>query len=130
MMRKTAGFCVAAARRVSGLVWRLPRLVAMGVIRAYQLTFSYVFGSQCRFWPTCSHYGYQAFARHGFLLGSYLTVRRLLRCQPWGGCGIDPVPMHIALPRWAQRLRHLASRTASAHRCSRCCGKSTNRKSP
>ncbi len=46
----------------------------------------------CRFTPTCSAYFYEAVKTHGALRGSWLGVRRLLRCQPWGGMGHDPVP--------------------------------------
>jgi putative membrane protein insertion efficiency factor len=48
--------------------------------------------SPCRFWPTCSHYGYQAIETHGAARGLWLTVRRLSRCRPFGPSGVDPVP--------------------------------------
>jgi putative membrane protein insertion efficiency factor len=48
--------------------------------------------SPCRYFPTCSNYSKEAIERHGAARGSWLTVRRLSRCQPWGGHGVDPVP--------------------------------------
>lgn len=64
----------------------------MALIRAYQLTVSKMIGPVCRFYPTCSHYGYEAFRLHGTLRGGWLTARRLLRCHPWNPGGVDPVP--------------------------------------
>lgn len=67
-------------------------------IRAYRCTVSpaqlYLFGagSGCRFTPTCSAYGLEAISTHGALFGSWLTLKRICRCHPWGGCGHDPVP--------------------------------------
>src|SRR5438874_1279410 len=49
-------------------------------------------GFGCRFDPTCSQYAVEAVRRHGSIRGGILTVRRLCRCHPWGGCGDDPVP--------------------------------------
>jgi len=48
--------------------------------------------SPCRYWPTCSDYARDAIERHGAARGSLLAVRRVLRCHPWGGHGVDPVP--------------------------------------
>jgi putative membrane protein insertion efficiency factor len=48
--------------------------------------------SPCRFWPTCSSYAVEAIERHGAGPGSLLALRRLVRCHPWGGRGVDPVP--------------------------------------
>jgi putative membrane protein insertion efficiency factor len=49
-------------------------------------------GSGCRFTPTCSAYFLEAVETHGFVRGSWLGLKRLARCQPWGGAGHDPVP--------------------------------------
>lgn len=49
--------------------------------------------SPCRYWPSCSNYGLEALETHGALRGSWLAVRRLARCHPWAGSGVDPVPM-------------------------------------
>jgi putative membrane protein insertion efficiency factor len=64
----------------------------MGLIRLYQLTISPLLGPVCRFYPSCSHYGYEALRVHGTLRGIWLTARRLLRCHPWNPGGPDPVP--------------------------------------
>lgn len=66
--------------------------IPMGLIRAYQLLLSPYLPLSCRYHPSCSAYGIEAFARHGLLAGLWLTARRLARCQPWGGAGLDPVP--------------------------------------
>jgi uncharacterized protein len=63
-----------------------------GLIRLYQLFLSPLVGPTCRYLPSCSDYAAEAIARHGALTGSWLALRRLLRCHPWGGSGYDPVP--------------------------------------
>lgn len=52
-------------------------------------------GGTCRFVPTCSEYAVQAVQEHGVVRGTFLGFRRILRCQPWGGHGYDPVPSHL-----------------------------------
>lgn len=74
------------------LVLSLPRLAALGLIRLYQSTLGPALPPSCRYQPTCSHYAYAAIERYGTLRGGWLTVRRLARCQPFGGSGYDPVP--------------------------------------
>ena len=69
----------------------LARLVALPV-RGYRLLASPWVGHGCRFQPTCSAYALDALARHGALRGSWLALRRIGRCHPWGGHGYDPVP--------------------------------------
>lgn len=62
------------------------------LIRFYQKAISPLMGPQCRFTPTCSQYGLDAFRKYGVFKGFWLTLKRLARCQPWGGQGYDPVP--------------------------------------
>ena len=64
----------------------------IGIIKLYQYTLSPFLGRQCRFVPTCSQYGIEAIQKHGALKGSWLALKRILRCNPWGGSGYDPVP--------------------------------------
>ena len=58
----------------------------------YQWCISPFTPAACRFTPTCSQYALEAFRKHGPFKGLYLSVRRILRCHPWGGSGYDPVP--------------------------------------
>lgn len=64
----------------------------IGLVKGYRLLLSPWLGGSCRFEPTCSIYSLQALAQHGAAAGSYLTLRRLARCQPWCEGGHDPVP--------------------------------------
>ena len=82
----------AAFVRAWRAVVRVPVLVAIGLVRAYQLLLSPYLGQACRFRPTCSHYAIEALQTHGFVRGLWLTVRRIGRCHPLGGSGFDPVP--------------------------------------
>jgi len=61
-------------------------------VRLYRATFSPLVGMNCRFQPTCSAYALEALEKHGALRGSWLTIRRIARCHPFGGHGYDPVP--------------------------------------
>ncbi|QLI81117.1 membrane protein insertion efficiency factor YidD [Chitinibacter fontanus] len=69
----------------------MSRLI-IAFVKLYQLMISPLLGPRCRFTPTCSQYSIEALQKYGATKGSYLTVRRLCRCHPWGGCGHDPVP--------------------------------------
>ncbi|MCS7010993.1 MAG: membrane protein insertion efficiency factor YidD [Anaerolineales bacterium] len=70
-----------------------PRLVLLALIRLYQYTLAKTLpANTCRFYPSCSHYGYQAIYKHGALKGSLLAVWRVLRCNPFNPGGYDPVP--------------------------------------
>jgi putative membrane protein insertion efficiency factor len=70
----------------------LPRLALLAAIRVYQSTVGPALPRACRFEPSCSYYAYTAVVRHGALKGAWLALRRLARCQPFGGSGYDPVP--------------------------------------
>ena len=61
-------------------------------VRAYQVGLSPLLPSSCRYYPSCSAYAIEALERHGAMRGSWLTVRRLLRCHPFRPGGFDPVP--------------------------------------
>ena len=68
------------------------RWLLLKAIRGYQATFGVIMPPVCRFEPSCSRYAADAIERHGGLRGSLMAARRLLRCNPWGGRGYDPVP--------------------------------------
>jgi len=65
---------------------------ALKVIRIYQKYISPLSGPKCRYYPTCSHYTFEAIDRYGFLLGGALGTLRILRCNPLFPGGVDPVP--------------------------------------
>ncbi len=73
-------------------VWNLPRFPLLGIIRLYQMFVSPVLApNTCRFYPSCSHYGYQAIYKHGIFKGGLMAAWRLLRCNPFNPGGYDPV---------------------------------------
>lgn len=76
-----------------GVLWRLPRLALVGLVRLYQGAVSPWLPSACRYTPTCSEYAVQSLRRYGAVRGSVLAAWRIARCNPWGGHGYDP-------PRW------------------------------
>ena len=69
----------------------LARIIAAPV-HLYRATFSPLVGHSCRYQPTCSAYALEALEKHGALKGTWLAARRIARCHPWGGSGIDNVP--------------------------------------
>ena len=71
---------------------RLGTYLPILFIRFYKAAISPHLGANCRYTPTCSTYAIQALQKHGLLKGSWLAMRRILRCNPWGGSGYDPVP--------------------------------------
>ena len=68
------------------------RKILILIIRAYQYLLSPLMGPSCRFYPSCSCYAQEALERYGVIKGSWLALRRLLRCHPWHPGGVDPVP--------------------------------------
>jgi putative membrane protein insertion efficiency factor len=72
---------------------RIPQTLLLGLIRLYQLTLSRLMPpGTCRFYPSCSRYGFEAIRRHGALKGSLMAAWRVLRCNPFNPGGYDPVP--------------------------------------
>ena len=80
------------ARDLPRTIWNGPRLLVLGLIRLYQASFAKTLPPDtCRFYPSCSHYGYQAVYKYGVLKGGALAVWRVLRCNPFNPGGYDPV---------------------------------------
>lgn len=68
------------------------RSIALRMIRFYQRTISPGMGANCRFYPSCSQYTYEAIDKYGVLRGGWMGFRRILRCNPFNKGGFDPVP--------------------------------------
>jgi len=74
-------------------LWNAPRWIILALIRGYQKTISRSLPENtCRFYPTCSHYGYQAVYKYGAIKGTVMAIWRVLRCNPFNPGGYDPVP--------------------------------------
>ena len=71
---------------------KLAIFIVLLPVRFYRLFISPLFPSFCRYTPSCSEYAVQAVQKHGPFKGSWLAIKRILRCHPWGGHGYDPVP--------------------------------------
>ena len=73
-------------------LWNFPQWLLLVLIRLYQKTISRALpGNTCRFYPSCSHYGYQAVYKYGFIKGFFMAVHRVLRCNPFNPGGFDPL---------------------------------------
>jgi uncharacterized protein len=73
--------------------WNIPRIPLLALIRLYQKIVSPTLpAGSCRFYPTCSHYGYQAIYKYGAIKGSLMAAWRIIRCNPFNRGGFDPVP--------------------------------------
>ena len=64
----------------------------INIIKIYQRFISPFFPSSCKFSPSCSRYGIDAINKYGAIRGSFLTVKRVLKCNPWNNGGYDPIP--------------------------------------
>ncbi len=86
---------------------RAPRLFGRALVETYRLTLSPLIGFECRHLPTCSEYADEALDRFGLWAGSWMTLARLLRCQPFGTAGLDFVPQALpAKSRWYMPWRY------------------------
>lgn len=73
----------------------VPQRAALALLGVYRMAISPLLASCCKFHPTCSAYACEAVERHGVMRGSWLALKRLLRCRPFAPGGIDPVPESI-----------------------------------
>lgn len=105
---------VSAFGQLADKAMRLPQTVLMGLVKAYRLLLSPWLGAGCRFEPTCSIYALQALEQRGAIVGTYLTLHRLARCQPWCAGGHDPVPPAGRSAFLFSRLVNPATRLPSA----------------
>jgi putative membrane protein insertion efficiency factor len=89
-------FASSGGTGVIALVERAAATAALALLRAYKLILSPLFTGSCRFMPSCSDYMAEAIRTHGPWRGIWLGARRLARCRPFGGHGLDPVPTRRA----------------------------------
>ena len=68
------------------------RKIPIGIIKLYQIVLSPMLGPTCRFHPSCSHYAIDAITEHGMIKGTWLSIKRILKCHPLNNGGYDPVP--------------------------------------
>jgi len=80
-------------------------LPLLAIVKFYQLLISPILGQNCRFYPTCSCYAHQALKEHGAFKGSWLSIRRIVKCHPMHPGGIDNVPSADTSNATTQRKR-------------------------
>jgi len=91
-MSKSQLLIEIAIKKYLDIILKLLAVPFILLIKIYQLLVSPLFPSSCRYSPTCSHYTLEALKKYGILKGSWLGIKRISRCHPWGGSGYDPVP--------------------------------------
>ena len=91
-MSKSQLLIELAIKKYLDIILKLLAVPFILLIKIYQLLISPLFPSSCRYSPTCSHYTLEALKKYGILKGSWLGIKRISRCHPWGGSGYDPVP--------------------------------------
>jgi putative membrane protein insertion efficiency factor len=91
------------------------KYLLIGFLKAYRLLISPLYGNVCRYYPSCSAYALRAISVHGAIKGSWLALRRLLRCHPWSPGGYDPVP---GTPEFDEEMREQALRATTMERTS------------
>ena len=69
------------------------------IIKIYQFLISPLFGSSCRYLPTCSEYSIESLKTHGFFKGLFYSLKRILSCNPWGSGGFDPVKKGVKIKK-------------------------------
>jgi len=92
LMSKSQLLIEIAIKKYLDIILKLLAVPFILLIKIYQLLISPLFPSSCRYSPTCSHYTLEALKKYGILKGSWLGIKRISRCHPWGGSGYDPVP--------------------------------------
>ena len=71
---------------------KIIKTILINIIKLYQYTLSPMFGPHCRFYPSCSNYAIESIQKHNIIKALYISLKRILRCHPWGKSGNDPVP--------------------------------------